>query len=392
MATSYSTTDSTEPTSKMFGDQTGGSADHPGLVDPSNLGLDLGSTLGDTTTPEMTVGGTADVPIADAGIQIAAPDLTAAELRGGAKAADNKKRMYNVVEVIGSVMPSENAKYTGPTPSMALNKAARRIHKKNPGAPEFSVLMRRVSPKHTERELYRYDVKMVKGQLQGFLTVVVDKFTSTAGDAQKNVDKKVRVVQQSEHPLFGYINHVGVGVADARAVDQQFKLVRSPGTNTLYLVVPGALPDKVNGLAVNKTEWYVTSERNTDIGAEHREKYDTAAHTRDRETAVLQKKKEREQKKKEVERARAKAAKEKEQAAELKARARERAAAKKERDAQIKQDKKQREAAKKEALKVKASLLKDKAKAKASKASASKAPASKASASKASAPKAPAPE
>jgi hypothetical protein len=31
--------------------------------------------------------------------------------------------MYNVVEVIGSGMPSQNAKYVGATPSMALNKA-----------------------------------------------------------------------------------------------------------------------------------------------------------------------------------------------------------------------------------------------------------------------------
>jgi hypothetical protein len=32
--------------------------------------------------------------------------------------------MYNVVEVIGSEMPSKNAKYVGATPSMALSKAA----------------------------------------------------------------------------------------------------------------------------------------------------------------------------------------------------------------------------------------------------------------------------
>jgi hypothetical protein len=53
-------------------------------------------------------------------------------------------------------MPSQNAKYVGATPSMALNKAARRIHKKNPSKLQFGVLMRRVSPKHSERELYMY--------------------------------------------------------------------------------------------------------------------------------------------------------------------------------------------------------------------------------------------
>jgi hypothetical protein len=40
----------------------------PGLIDPTNLGINLGSTVRDTTPSEMTIGGTADVPIADAGV------------------------------------------------------------------------------------------------------------------------------------------------------------------------------------------------------------------------------------------------------------------------------------------------------------------------------------
>jgi hypothetical protein len=64
---------------------------------------------------------------------------------GNSSVKDDKKKMYNVVEVIGSEMPSKNAKYVGATPSMALSKAARRIHKKNPTKLKFSVLMRRVT-------------------------------------------------------------------------------------------------------------------------------------------------------------------------------------------------------------------------------------------------------
>jgi hypothetical protein len=87
--------------------------------------------------------------------------------------------MYNVVEVIGSGMPSQNAKYVGATPSMALNKAARRIHKKNPSKLQFGSSCA-VSPKHSERELYMYDVTMVKDpKPQGFVTFEVDTFDHT---------------------------------------------------------------------------------------------------------------------------------------------------------------------------------------------------------------------
>jgi hypothetical protein len=80
---------------------------------------------------------------------------------GNSSVKDDKKKMYNVVEVIGSEMPSKNAKYVGATPSMALSSSSQN-HKKNPTKLKFSVLMRRVSPKHSERELYMYDVTMVK--------------------------------------------------------------------------------------------------------------------------------------------------------------------------------------------------------------------------------------
>jgi hypothetical protein len=59
--------------------KSGGSSGHPGVVDPTNLGIDLGSTLGDTTSPQMMVGGTLELPVVDAG----EVDLSAAELSGG---------------------------------------------------------------------------------------------------------------------------------------------------------------------------------------------------------------------------------------------------------------------------------------------------------------------
>jgi hypothetical protein len=60
--------------------------------------------------------------------------------------------------------------------------------------------MRRVSPKHSERELYMYDVTMVKDpKPQGFVTFEVDTFDHTE-DTQKDSLKKVRVVQASDQP------------------------------------------------------------------------------------------------------------------------------------------------------------------------------------------------
>jgi hypothetical protein len=273
--------------------------------------------------------------------------------------------MYNVVEVIGSGMPSQNAKYVGATPSMALNKAARRIHKKNPSKLQFGVLMRRVSPKHSERELYMYDVTMVKDpKPQGFVTFEVDTFDHTEDGTQKDSLKKVRVVQASDQPVFGYIDVSSKGIKDANPTDKQYLLVRTPGTNTLSVVIPGPLPLKIYDLIVVRTEWKVTSERNKEISESLREKYDTASHTRERENIVIQREKERATKKKEVAKANAKALEEKEKAAALKKRVRERAAVKKERDAQEKADKIQKEKAKKEALKAKAEALKLKAPAK----------------------------
>jgi hypothetical protein len=338
-------------TKKMFG------GDHPGLVDPSNLGLDLGITDGDMTTPEMTVGGTADVPIADAGIVISEPDLTAAELLGGAadKGAADKKRLYNVVHVVGSVMPSENARYKGPTPSMAITKAARRIHRKNPSKLEFSVVMRRVSQRHVERELYQYDVQMKKTPKPGgMLTVEVDAFEDTAKVFHKNAQKKVKIVQQSDHPVFGYINAAGKGIANAAAAaTEPFKLVRSPGTNTLYLVSPDGLPDDVHGLPVQKLLWDVDSKKVTDISEAIREEFDTARKARERELAEKQRVKERDAKKKEAEREKARVQKEKEHKAKMKLNAAARSAAKKDRDAILKEDKKQKEKSRKEAASAK---------------------------------------
>jgi hypothetical protein len=324
----------------------------------ADTGYDLGSTKPNYTTKEMAIGGMDTVPMSDAGVQASAPDLTPTELKAGGGKVD-KRRMYNVIKVKGAPLPSENAKYVGSTPSAAVSKAARRIFKKS-NVREFTVLMRRVSPRHIERELHQYDIKMVKAKKpEGFITITADTFTPVTGATQRDVDKKVRIVQSSDNPVWGYLQEGGRGVKGAPA--NKFPLVRGKGTNTLTLVVPGAIPDKVQGVNVNKTEWDVRSTRSESISTADKKEYDTASHVKERESLSLQAKKQRESAKRESEREKARNAKLKqaEAAAREKAREKERAAKVKAAEAKANavmrtKAKKQREAAALAAAKMRA--------------------------------------
>jgi hypothetical protein len=260
------------------------------------------------TTPQMAIGGTDTFPFEDAGVGASAPDLTPGELGavGGAKAS--KRRTYSVMKVMNGPMPSENAKYVGSTPSAAVNKAARRVFKKS-GTKDFTVLMRRVSPKHIERELYQYDVRIVPAKkVEGFVTIAVDTFTNVDAAPQSEVGKKVRIVQSSNHPVWGYLQE-GRGIEAGTPSQGDFPLVRGEGTNTLTLVIPGDMPDVVQGVRVNKTEWDVVATRSASISLEDRAAFDTASHVKEREAQSLQHKKEREVSKRESERQKVKDAK-----------------------------------------------------------------------------------
>jgi hypothetical protein len=113
--------------------------------------------------------------------------------------------MYNVVEVIGSGMPSQNAKYVRLHPAWRSTRPHAVFTRRTPQA-AVRVLMRRVSPKHSERELYMYDVTMVKDpKPQGFVTFEVDTFDHTEDGTQKDSLKKVRVVRHLIS-LSGYID------------------------------------------------------------------------------------------------------------------------------------------------------------------------------------------
>jgi hypothetical protein len=174
----------------------------------------------------MMVGGTLELPVVDAGeVDLSAaelsggtldthlrrrsrsgcPDLSTTEMQGGNSSVKDDEEDVQRRRSDRSEMPSKNAKYVGATPSMALSKAARRIHKKNPTKLKFSVLMRRVTQAFREG-VYMYDVTMVKApKPQGFVTFEVDTRPYYGGRTGK-LHEKVQVVQASDQPVFGYIN------------------------------------------------------------------------------------------------------------------------------------------------------------------------------------------
>jgi hypothetical protein len=304
-----------------------------------------------------------------AGGAAVAPDLSAAELLptvGGATDDSKRKSTFALLKAEGAALPSASSKFVGTTPKAAVMKAARRIHKRTDKT-EFSVLMRRVASHKVDKKLYKYSVTMKRrSRPTGFVTLIDPRFvvekevkkkgvvTKKVGDVELNVAKKVPIVAESEHPVYGYVAEDGtLAKGDAATGAAKFVVVRPADTNTLYLVVPGAIPDAINGVTVVKTDWDVASLEDAPITDEEREEYDIAgrAKTQGDEDA-----------KKKSETAKAAAEKRKLKTREDKAKAKEALKAKRE-----------KERAKKEAAKAKAAEKKAKAAEKKAAAAAKKA-------------------
>jgi hypothetical protein len=147
--------------------------------------------------------------------------------------------MYNVIKVRGAPLPSENAKYVGSTPARPSARLPAASLKSN--VREFTVLMRRVCAETRRARLHQYDIKMVKAK-PGLHHHHCRHVHAVTGATQRDVDKKVRIVQSSDNPVWGYLREGGR--VSVRAPANKFRLVRGKGTNTLTLV-PGAIPDKV---------------------------------------------------------------------------------------------------------------------------------------------------
>lgn len=245
------------------------------------------------TAPVFDETDKAEILTVDGGAAVA-PDLSAAELLpavGGGSSTDESKRKstFALLKAEGAALPSASSKFVGTTPKAAVMKAARRIHKRTEKT-EFSVLMRRVASHKVDKKLYKYAVTMKKrSRPTGFVTLIDPRFvvekdvkkkgvvTKKVGDVELNVAKKVPIVAESEHPVYGYVAEDGTLAKGSAATGAaKFVVVRPKDTNTLYLVVPGAIPDAINGVTVVKTDWDVASLEDAPITEEEREEYDIA--------------------------------------------------------------------------------------------------------------------
>lgn len=219
-----------------------------------------------------------------------APDLSASELLPAVGGGEDTKRKstFAILKAEGAALPSASSKFVGTTPKAAVMKAARRIHKRTEKT-EFSVLMRRVASHKVDKKLYKYAVTMKKrARPTGFVTLIDPRFvvekevkkkgviTKKVGDVEVNVAKKVPIVAESEHPVYGYVSEDGsLAKGDSPGV-AKFVVVRPADTNTLYLVVPGTIPEAINGVTVVKTDWDVAVLEDSPITEEEREEYDIA--------------------------------------------------------------------------------------------------------------------
>ena len=202
------------------------------------------------------------------------------EISGGASrgtvSKPTPKRFFNVVDVIGAPMPSENARYSGSSPSVAAKKAARKVWDKS-GKKKFTLIMRKVSQQLAGRTLYKYEMTMKKLEDPiGFFTAVVPNFKPTSGPVQKDASKRVKIVRTSKEPIFGYIDDTGQVVEADKNVPGKMMLHRAAINNTLVLNIgAGPMPKTVGTLSVDRTDWHAEFERKQPTPPES-EKYDVA--------------------------------------------------------------------------------------------------------------------
>lgn len=258
----------------------GGDDGHGGPVDPA-FPPDDPADPADPAAAAAAAGGGAVAPDLSARDLLPLPQPQPRELVGGGDGG--RKPTFAVVAVQGGRMPSASSKFVGATPKAAAMKAARRVHKRC-GSVSFEIVLRRVAARKVDKKLYKYRVEMTRRpRPRGFVTLVAPRFvneasrTKSKGSVEHNVAKKVAVVTESAHPAYGHLGKDGVLQAGApSAAGGCFKVVRAPGTNTLSMVIPGALPDAANGVRVVKTEWDVSRLEETALTGSDRVAFDIA--------------------------------------------------------------------------------------------------------------------
>jgi hypothetical protein len=176
---------------------------------------------------------------------------------GGTARKPSVKAYYNIIAVQGAAMPSENARFSGSSPSGAAKKVAKKVWNKT-GKKSFSVLMRKVSQQVAGRTLYKYEMSMVKmADPVAFINVPVAKFKRTNGKVEHDVIKHVKVVRMSSDPVYGYIDGSGSVVQGTSDESGQGTLHRAPDNDGLAFNIgtKAPYPSKIGTLKVNRTDW-----------------------------------------------------------------------------------------------------------------------------------------
>ena len=158
---------------------------------------------------------------------------------GGTQLVSRSKPFFNIIEVIGAEVPSENAKFSGNTPSVAARKAARRIWKRS-NKDQFEIIMRKVAKMTSGRILYKYHAQ-VSGREEpiAFFAAKAASFCNADGTTSKNVVKRIHIAKTPSSPVYGCIDSDGnvMECTKKEAEQGQGVLHRTKGTNTLVLSV-----------------------------------------------------------------------------------------------------------------------------------------------------------
>lgn len=191
---------------------------------------------------------------------------------GAAKAPKSSAAQYNILAVVGTSQSVELGKFSGSSPSGAAAKAGRRVHKKT-GDKQFDIIMRRVDPSITKRQMYKYHVSVEPmEQPTAVFTARVDEFKTADGDIQTNTDKRVRILPESSDPVYGHLSDDGKvikGDGPGPAIH------RADGKNTLTMVA-AEIPEKVAGKPVQVTEFDVKAKRVV-ASDDEKDQYDVAS-------------------------------------------------------------------------------------------------------------------
>ena len=186
---------------------------------------------------------------------------------GGTQPASRTKPFFNIIEVVGAEVPSDNAKFSGNTPSVAARKAARRIWKRS-NKEQFEIIMRKVAKVTSGRVLYKYKAQVSeRDEPIAFFAANAKTFANADGSMSENVIKRIHIAKNPTSAVYGCIDCDGTAVACTKreAEKGQGVLHRAKGTNTLVFSISDneSMPKKVGPHNVVRDDHIISVKKST---------------------------------------------------------------------------------------------------------------------------------